>query len=233
MSLLVAKLISFREELAIEIQRFLLLWKYQHHTPPFTLWWRLVLKRGVDFVCALIGTLAVSPVVAAIALAIKLESRGPVIYSQDRVGRFGEVFKIFKFRSMRIDAEAHGPVWAGGDEDPRLTRVGKFLRRTHLDELPQLINVLRGEMSLVGPRPERPHFVEQLDREIPRYDERLLIKPGMTDLAQVHYRYDQTIADVKRKLRFDLLYVKRMCLMLDFRILAWTFLVVVTGRGIR
>ena len=233
MSVLVARLLSLRQELAVEMQRFVLLWKYQHKTPPFTLWWRLVLKRAVDFIMAFIGAVAVSPVLAAVAVAIKLESKGPVIYSQDRVGRFGEVFPIFKFRSMRTDAESNGAVWCAGQDDPRMTRVGKFLRRTHLDELPQLFNVLRGEMSLVGPRPERPVFVEKLDREIPRYDERLLIKPGMTGLAQVHYRYDQTIADVKRKLRFDLLYVKRMCLMLDIRILAWTMLVVVTGRGIR
>lgn len=233
MSVIVAKLLSFQQELAVEMQRFVLLWKYQHQTPPFTLWWRLVLKRGVDFLLAFFGTIAVSPVLAAIALAIKLESKGPVLYSQERVGRFGELFHIYKFRSMRVDAEANGAVWCAGQNDPRMTRIGGFLRRTHLDELPQLINVLRGDMSLVGPRPERPMFVEKLDREIPRYDERLLIKPGMTGLAQVHYRYDATIADVKRKLRFDLLYVKRMCLMLDLRILAWTMLVVVTGRGIR
>lgn len=174
-----------------------------------------------------------APVMAAVALAVKLGSRGPVIYSQERVGRFGDLFKIYKFRTMRADAEANGPVWAASEQDPRMTRIGAVLRRTHLDELPQLFNVLKGEMSLVGPRPERPHFVEQLHREIHRYDERLLLKPGMTGLAQVHYRYDQSIADVKRKLRFDLLYVKRMCPMLDVRILVWTCLVVLTGRGIR
>ena len=233
MSVLVARLLTLQQELSIELQRFMLLWRYQHHVPPFTLWWRLVLKRIVDFAAALVGLAVITPVLALVALIIKLESPGPVFYSQERVGRFGEAFKMYKFRSMRIDAEAHGPVWAGGEDDPRVTRVGKFLRRTHLDELPQIFNVLKGDMSLVGPRPERPVFVEQLDREIPRYDERLLIKPGMTGLAQVHYRYDQTIADVKRKLRFDLLYVKRMCLMLDLRILAWTILVVMTGRGIR
>ena len=233
MSVLVARLLTLRQELAIELQRFLLLWRYQHRVPPFTLWWRLVLKRAVDFVSALAGLILVSPVLAVIAIAIKLDSKGPVLYAQERVGRFGEVFKIYKFRSMRINAEANGPVWAGGEHDPRVTPLGKFLRRSHLDELPQLFNVVAGDMSLVGPRPERPMFVEQLDREIDRYDERLLIKPGMTGLAQVHYRYDQSIADVKRKLRFDLLYVKRMCLMLDARILAWTLLVVMTGRGIR
>jgi lipopolysaccharide/colanic/teichoic acid biosynthesis glycosyltransferase len=168
-----------------------------------------------------------------VAAAIKLTSNGPVVYSQERVGRFGDRFKIYKFRTMRVDAEAEGPLWAAGSEDPRLTRVGGFLRRTHLDELPQLLNVFRGDMSLVGPRPERPHFVATLHGAIPSYDERLLVKPGMTGLAQVHYHYDASLADVRKKLRYDLLYVKRMCLMLDMQILAWTFLVVGTGRGLR
>lgn len=233
MSVLVARLLTVRQELAIEMERFLLLWRYQHHVPPFTLWWRLVLKRLVDFAAALAGVVIMAPVMILIALAIKLDSKGPIFYTQERVGRFGRLFTIYKFRSMRIDAETAGPVWASRDEDPRITSLGRMLRRTHLDELPQLFNVLMGEMSLVGPRPERPCFVEQLDREIPRYDERLFIKPGMTGLAQVHYRYDATMADVKKKLRFDLLYIKRMCLMLDARILAWTAIVVLTGRGIK
>ena len=233
MSLLVARMLTLRQELAIELQRFWLLWRYQHHVPPFTLWWRLVLKRAVDALGAAIGLVLTAPLMALTALAIKLDSTGPALYTQDRVGCFGDTFKIYKFRTMRIDAEANGPVWATGTRDPRMTRLGAFLRRTHLDELPQLLNVLRGDMSLVGPRPERPCFVETLSREVSRYDERLLIKPGMTGLAQVHYRYDQTIEDVAKKLRFDLLYVKRMCLMLDARILAWTMLVVITGRGIK
>ena len=233
MSVFVARMLTLRQELAIELQRFWLLWRYQHRVPPFTLWWRLVLKRVVDFIGAAVGLVFVAPVMALVAFAVKLDSKGSVLYSQDRVGRFGDTFKMVKFRTMRVDAEAGGPVWAAGDEDPRMTRVGAFLRRTHLDELPQLFNVLTGDMSLVGPRPERPCFVEQLNQEINRYDERLLIKPGMTGLAQVHYRYDQSIEDVKKKLRFDLLYVRRMCLMLDARILAWTILVVITGKGIR
>ena len=233
MSVLVARLLTVRQELAIELQRFWLLWRYQHHVPPFTLWWRLVLKRTVDVVGAGIGLMMSAPIMALVALAVKLDSKGPVFYLQDRVGRFGDSFRMMKFRTMRVNAEAQGPVWAARERDPRLTRLGVCLRRLHFDELPQLWNVLVGDMSLVGPRPERPHFVETLNREIPRYDERLLLKPGMTGLAQVHYRYDQSIEDVKRKLRFDLLYVKRMCLMLDARILAWTILVVVTGRGIK
>ena len=233
MSVLVARLLTVQKAIAVELQRFILLWRYQYHVPPLTLWWRLVLKRIVDLLGSLIGLMLVSPIMAAVALAVKLDSKGPMLYSQQRVGRFGESFTIYKFRTMRVDAEAAGPVWAAGDEDPRLTRIGRLLRRSHLDELPQLFNVLRGEMSLVGPRPERPHFMNDLTEAIPSYDERLLVKPGMTGLAQVHYRYDTSIADVKRKLRFDLLYVKRMCLALDARILAWTVSVVITGRGIR
>lgn len=233
MSVLIERLMTARQELALELKRFMLLWSYQHPIPPFTLWWRLVLKRVVDIVGAGIGLLLVSPVLALVALAVKLDSKGPVLYSQERLGRFGEPFQIFKFRSMIVDAESAGPVWATLGSDARITRIGRFLRRSHLDELPQLFNVLRGEMSLVGPRPERPCFVDDLNREIPRYEERLLIKPGITGLAQVHYRYDANIADVKRKVRFDRLYVRRMCLMLDARIMAWTFLVCLTGRGIR
>ena len=233
MSILVAHLLSIRKQLAIEVQRFFLLWRYQHPVTPFRLWWRLIIKRVVDVVAAAAGLLLLTPVLAIVALAVKLDSRGQVLYRQRRVGRFGHPFAMYKFRTMVVEAEQHGPVWSAGNADPRLTRLGGFLRRSHLDELPQLFNVLRGEMSLVGPRPERPHFVDTLNQEIARYDERLLVKPGMTGLAQVHYRYDQTLADVKRKLRFDLLYVRRMCLMLDAQILAWTMRVVVTGRGIK
>ena len=233
MSALVARLLTFQQDLAIEIQRFVLLWRYQHHVPPLTLWWRLLLKRIVDCLGAISGLIITLPVMGLIALAVKLDSKGPALYIQERVGRFGELFKIYKFRTMRVDAEVRGPMWATGEHDSRMTRLGRLLRRTHLDELPQLFNVLKGEMSLVGPRPERPQFLGTLSQAIPRYDERLLIKPGMTGLAQVHYRYDQSLADVKRKLRFDLLYVKRVCLGLDTRILAWTVFVVVTGRGIK
>ena len=233
MSALVARLLSFRQELAIEIQKFILLWRYQYHVPPFTLWWRLTLKRIVDLVASGVGLIVTGPLMAMIAVIVKLDSKGPALYAQERVGRFGERFSIYKFRTMFVNAEANGPVWSAGKQDPRMTRVGRILRRTHLDELPQLFNVFKGEMSLVGPRPERPPFVSELQQAISSYDERLFIKPGMTGLAQVHYRYDQSLADVRRKLRFDLLYVKRMCLALDVRILIWTMVVVITGRGIR
>ncbi len=234
MSVLIAQLHSVRQELAFELQRFMLLWRYQHHIPPFALWWRLVLKRTLDFSGALALLIVISPLMLVIALMVKLTSKGPAIYTQERVGLHGRLFRILKFRTMVQDAEkSTGPVWASRAGDPRLTPIGTVLRNSHLDELPQLLNVLIGDMSLVGPRPERPCFVHELQREVPLYEHRHYLKPGITGLAQVHYRYDQTIADVKRKLRFDLLYIKRMCLLLDMRILAWTLLVVVTGRGIR
>jgi len=233
MSALVAQLLTFQRQLAIELQRFWLLWRYQYRVPPYTLWWRLVLKRIFDVGAALIGVVIVAPILVLVALAVKWTSPGPIIYHQERVGRFGDVFKIYKFRTMVMDAEASGPIWASRDSDPRVTPIGTFLRQSHLDELPQLFNILKGDMSLVGPRPERPHFVERLDREIPRYDERLLIKPGLTGLAQVHVRSDQSIADVKKKLRFDRFYIKRMCLALDAKILVWTAVMLLTGREVR
>ena len=233
MSALVSILLNFNQTLARELQIFLLLWRYQHRAPRLTLWWRLMLKRVVDLVLSAAALMTCWPVWCLIALVVKLDSKGPAMYTQERMGRLCEPFKIYKFRTMRVDAEAAGPRWAASDDDPRMTRVGRFLRRTHLDELPQLLNVLKGDMSLVGPRPERPEFVQRLQQDIRGYDERLLIKPGMTGLAQVHYRYDQSLADVKQKVRFDLLYVKRLCLALDLRILAWTVLVVCTGRGVK
>ena len=234
MSVLSSQLRSLRQDLEFELQRFTLLWRYQHYVPPFTLWWRLVLKRTVDFVGGLVLLVLFSPIMFVVAAVVKLSSPGPVLYVQERMGCFGRSFKMLKFRSMVSDAESKsGPVWTAAETDPRVTPFGRFLRRSHFDELPQLFNVISGDMSLVGPRPERPCFVHQLKEVIPNYDQRLFVKPGMTGLAQIHYRYDTSVADVKRKLRFDLLYVRRMCLVLDARILAWTFLVMVTGRGIR
>jgi len=234
MSALTVRLNTLREEFRFELGRFMLLWRYQHHTPPFALWWRLVLKRFVDVTAGLFMAVVSAPILLIMAILVKLDSRGPILFVQERVGLFGRPFNMYKFRTMRQGAEqVTGPVWAHAEDDPRVTRVGRWLRRSHLDELPQVFHVITGDMSLVGPRPERPCFVEELGQVVPRYGHRLYVKPGITGLAQVHYRYDQTVADVKRKLRFDLLYVKRMCLMLDARILAWTFLVVVTGKGIR
>lgn len=166
---------------------------------------------------------AFSPVIAACAILVKLTSRGPAFYSQERVGENGRIFRIIKLRTMRQDAETgSGPVWASGDSDSRITPVGYFLRKTHLDELPQLINVLRGEMSLVGPRPERPFFVERLRKIVPDYETRLKVKPGITGLAQVRARADREIRDVRRKVKLDAIYASRMCWWVDFMILLRT-----------
>lgn len=195
--------------------------------------WRTAVKRAFDILCSLVLIGVSAPVMIIAALAIKLESRGPVFYRQERVGANSRVFKVNKFRSMRTDAEKDGkPVWAAA-QDSRVTRVGQIIRRTRVDELPQLFNVLKGEMSLVGPRPERPYFVEQLTQEIPYYAVRHSIKPGVTGWAQVKYQYGSTVEDSAEKLQYDLYYVKNHSLFLDFVILFETVGVVLTGKGAR
>jgi lipopolysaccharide/colanic/teichoic acid biosynthesis glycosyltransferase len=174
------------------------------------------------------------PVLILIGLLIWIESRGSVLYSQERVGLKGRVFRMYKFRSMVMDAEREsGPVWAT-DRDPRVTRVGAILRQTHLDELPQLINVLRGEMSVVGPRPERPAMVERLSALVPNYHERWAVLPGITGLAQVRHGYDQSTKTVKQKLRYDRCYIgRRGSFALDLKIMAATVAVMFHGTGVR
>jgi len=180
-------------------------------------------KPWFDRIVALLLLIPCGPIIGLCALLVKLTSRGPAFYTQERVGMSGQVFNMIKLRTMRHDAEAQsGPVWAA-DEDPRATPLGQILRKTFLDELPQLINVLRGEMSLVGPRPERPCFVKRLKDRIPGYDERLKVKPGITGLAQVSTGADHSEEDVKHKLEFDTRYVKKMCWWLDFVVLLRTF----------
>lgn len=176
------------------------------------------LKRFLDLCVAGIALLVSLPLWPVIALAIRLCDRGPVFYSQDRVGQNGKVFRLYKFRTMREGAENGKSVWSSPN-DPRITPVGHWLRRSRLDELPQLCNVLRGDMSIVGPRPERPDLVEELRREIPFYGERHLVKPGITGWAQISFRYGSSTADAKRKLQFDLYYVKEMSFELDAIIL--------------
>ncbi len=191
----------------------------------------LALKRAVDFVASAVGLVVSAPVWAVIPLAIKLDSPGPVFFRQERVGEGGKTFHVMKFRSMRADAEkGTGPVWAR-DGDDRVTRVGRFIRKTRIDEIPQLINVLRGEMSFVGPRPERPYFVERLTREIPYYVQRHTVKPGVTGLAQVKYSYGSTVEDALEKLRYDLYYIKRMGFWMDLSIIFETVKVVLFGKG--
>jgi len=169
------------------------------------------------------------PVFVLTALAIKLESPGPIFYQQERNGLNGRVFRVIKFRSMRVDAEKNGPQWAAKN-DSRVTRVGQFIRKTRIDELPQLINVLRGEMSLIGPRPERPIFTEQFEKEIPGFKKRLLVKPGLTGWAQVNGGYDIT---PKEKLELDLYYIENQSFSLDLQILLKTIWVVLSGSGAR
>jgi exopolysaccharide biosynthesis polyprenyl glycosylphosphotransferase len=174
-----------------------------------------------------------APIMTAAALAIRLESKGGVLYRQERHGLGGKPFQVIKFRSMRSDAEQAGrPQWATAN-DSRVTRVGRFIRQTRIDELPQLINVLRGDMSMVGPRPERPYFVEQLTREIPYYAVRHSVKPGVTGWAQVRCDYGASVDESKTKLQFDLYYVKNHSLFLDLMVMLETVGVVLTGKGAR
>lgn len=191
----------------------------------------VIYKRMASVLISIPGVLLSLPLIPLIALAIKLTSRGPVFYAQKRVGHNGDVFECYKFRTMRADAEADsGPTWAG-DDDPRITVVGRFLRISRLDEIPQLWNVLTGNMSLVGPRPERPEFVELLSREIPLYHLRHTVRPGITGWAQIRFRYGSSVEDAKEKLRYDLFYIKNMSPGLDFLIFFQTIKIILLGRG--
>ncbi len=190
-------------------------------------------KRVLDILAGIIGLVVLSPLFLITAIIIRIGSKGPIFYKQERVGKDGKTFWIYKFRTMKVDAEKEtGPVWAS-ENDNRIIPCGKFLRKAHVDEIPQFINILKGEMSLVGPRPERPVFVKKFAQEIPEYEKRLLVKPGLTGLAQVWHRYDETIEDVKKKIKYDLLYIKKICLWTDLRIFFRTFRVVLTGEGAR
>ena len=191
----------------------------------------VLIKRAMDLVLALIFFAPALPLMLLSASAIKAESPGPVLFRQRRVGQNGRLFTIYKFRSMRNDAErVTGPVWAGHN-DARVTRVGRFLRRTRADELPQLFNVLRGDMSFIGPRPERPEFIQLLEREIPFYRARLSVKPGITGWAQVQFTYGASVDDAMEKLQYDLYYVKNLSLFLDLLIVLNTIRVVLFARG--
>jgi exopolysaccharide biosynthesis polyprenyl glycosylphosphotransferase len=193
----------------------------------------LFYKRLASMVISISGLLLSLPLIPFVALAIKLSSQGPVFYKQHRVGRDGEVFDCYKFRTMRADAEADsGPTWAG-DDDPRITPVGRFLRLSRLDEIPQLWNVMKGDMSLVGPRPERPEFVDRLNHQIPHYSLRHTIRPGITGWAQIRYKYAASIEDAKEKLCYDLFYIKNMSPGLDSLIFLHTIKTILLARGAR
>jgi exopolysaccharide biosynthesis polyprenyl glycosylphosphotransferase len=189
------------------------------------------LKRSLDIISALTILTVFLPLWILVAVAIKLTSRGSILFQQQRIGKGGKSFTLYKFRSMVEDAERHtGPVWAQKN-DRRVTKVGRILRRTRLDEFPQFINVVKGEMSLVGPRPERPYFVQKLIQEIPLYSRRLNVKPGITGWAQTRHTYDASLDDVREKVKYDLYYIENMSLTLDLKILARTILVTLTGSG--
>ena len=191
-----------------------------------------VVQRITDIVLSLLLLVITLPLMLLTVALIRLDSPGPVLYRQERLGLRGRVFTLLKFRSMRPDAEARGPVWAE-QRDPRVTRIGSFIRLTRIDELPQLFNVLRGEMSFIGPRPERPHFVAQLEQALPFYRDRALVKPGLTGWAQVNYPYGASVEDARAKLSYDLYYVKHRTLLLDLLILVATVRVVLFQRGAR
>jgi sugar transferase (PEP-CTERM system associated) len=214
----------------IEVEQLYPSWLIFAEGFRFSNFFRLV-RRVLNFSLALAGTVISLPLLPFIVLAVKLDSSGPVLYRQQRVGRRGRIFYCYKFRTMRQDAEADtGATWAL-DDDPRITRVGKFLRASRLDEIPQLWCVLRGDMHFVGPRPERPEFVEWLSKEIPYYGVRHVVRPGITGWAQVNYKYGNTAEDAREKLQYDLFYIKNASVGLDFLIIFQTIKIVVLGRG--
>jgi sugar transferase (PEP-CTERM system associated) len=189
-------------------------------------------KRITEFSLSLIGLFLLSPITLVISILIKIDSRGPVFYKQERVGERGKIFKLLKFRSMVENAETNGPVWAEQD-DKRITRVGRWMRKWRIDEIPQMFNVLKGDMSFVGPRPERSFFVERLRKEIPFYDQRFSVKPGVTGWAQIKYRYGASKEDALEKLEYDLYYIKNLSPLYDFLIIFETIKVVLSGKGAR
>jgi sugar transferase (PEP-CTERM system associated) len=194
-------------------------------------WGRTLVKRIFDLVASSILLVLAAPVMVLAAILIAVEDGAPIFYRQERVGLGGRLFKVTKFRSMRRDAERDGkPRWASANDD-RVTRIGRFIRKVRIDELPQLFNVLKGDMSLVGPRPERPFFVDQLTRDIPFYAVRHCVKPGVTGWAQVRYQYGSSVDDAINKLQYDLYYVKNHTLFLDTVVLFETVRVVLTGDG--
>ncbi len=193
--------------------------------------WEKVIKRFIDVFMSVFALIFFLPFLLFFGLLIKIDSVGPIFYHQKRVGKNGKEFKIFKLRTMVVDAEKKsGPVWSQKD-DPRITRIGRLLRRIRLDEIPQFINVLEGHMSIVGPRPERPNFVDEFSKKIPLYKHRLKMKPGITGWAQIKHKYDESLDDVKEKLQYDLYYLENMSLRLDFKIILNTISIVFSAKG--
>jgi exopolysaccharide biosynthesis polyprenyl glycosylphosphotransferase len=192
--------------------------------------WQKAVKRGGDIVLSLLALIVLSPVYLLTILAVKLDSPGPAFYFQERVGKGGKPFNIIKFRSMHVNAEQAGPALSS-DHDPRITRVGRFMRKVRLDEIPQFFNVLIGEMSLVGPRPERQHFIDQIVQKAPHYTHLHKVRPGITSWGMVKYGYAENVDQMIRRMKYDLLYIENMSLLVDLKILIYTVLTVVQGRG--
>jgi sugar transferase (PEP-CTERM system associated) len=220
-----------REIRRIDLKRMELSWLV--YTDGFTFGWLdRALKRGFDLAVSSAMLLLTAPLIVSGMVAIRWEGSGPVLYRQERVTKDGRTFSIMKLRTMRVNAEAQGAVWAM-EKDNRVTKAGAFLRRTRIDELPQLLNILRGDMSFVGPRPERPMFVKELTEKIPLYNERHMVKAGLTGWAQINYPYGASIDDARSKLSYDLYYVKNFSILFDCVILLQTLRVVLWPSGVR
>lgn len=192
--------------------------------------WQQSLKRIIDITTSIFSLIFLSPAFLVIATIIKLTSKGPIIYSHQRIGKDGVPFTIYKFRSMFTDAEKNGPQLSS-ENDPRITKFGRFMRKTRIDELPQFYNVLIGDMSLVGPRPERQHFIDLIKQEAPHYEHLLSVRPGITSWGQVKFGYASNVEEMQRRLKYDVLYIENMSLFVDLKILIYTVLIVLQGRG--
>lgn len=201
-----------------------------HIQPDLMPDWQRVCKRTFDIVASIFALIVLSPVYFFSAISVKLSSQGPIIYKQKRVGRFGRTFNIYKFRSMVVNAEESGPALSS-DEDPRITRWGKVMRKWRIDELPQFVNILKGEMSLVGPRPERQHFIDIISKTHPHYKYLHKVKPGITSWGMVQFGYAENVDEMIERMKYDLLYIENCSLILDVKIMLYTFLVIVQGRG--